>query len=151
MRRHLLMLSSGLLLLAAACHKDAEKIEPPAVGEAFPTLLIPPNSAVVSRSGSRDALQITFRSTVTADAVAAYYRSQFSKAPWVIVSDLTDSTGAISMHVDWSETQQPMWLQIIPLGDGSQIEMAGAVPDRDSSYVQRSRAAEDSSNTVVPR
>lgn len=151
MRHHLLALSSGLLLLAAGCQKDAEKIEPPGVGQAFPTVLIPPQGSMVSKSGSQDALQITFRTPVKLEDIASYYRSQFGQPGWIIVSDMTDSAGAIAMHVDWSATQQPMWLRMTTVPGGTEIEMVGAVPDRDTSYVRRSREAADSSNSFVPR
>lgn len=151
MRHHLLALSSGLLLLAAGCQKDAEKIEPPGVGQAFPTVLIPPQGSMVSKSGSQDALQITFRTPVKLEEIASYYRSQFGKPGWIIVSDLTDSTGAVSMHVEWSATRQPMWVRLAPVGGATEVEMAGAVPGLDSAYVRRSREAADTSNTFVPR
>lgn len=151
MYRPHLAIAAGLLLLATGCKKAAEKVEPPSLGAAFPTVLLPPQGSLVSQSGSLDALQLTFTSPERPERIAAYYRSQFEQPGWNIVSDFTDSTGAVSMHVDWSKTNQPMWLQITPAAGGTQIALTGAVPSRDTSYVRRARAAEDTSNTLRPR
>jgi len=151
MRCHRLLFAAGLLLLASGCRKDAEKVEPPSLGAAFPSVLIPPQGSLISQSGSQDALQLTFRSPEPLAEVAAYYRGEFQQSGWNIVSDLADSTGTISMHVDWAKTDQPMWLQLSSVAGGTQVEMVGAVPSRDSSYVRRSQAAEDTSNTFRPR
>ncbi|HET8633706.1 MAG TPA: hypothetical protein VFL88_06135 [Gemmatimonadales bacterium] len=149
-RRHV-VLSCALLLLAAACKQDADDVQPPTAGEAFSSIILPPDATVESKSGSADALQLVFHSTATPNDVAQFYRSQFSRAGWSIVSDLTDSAGVIAMHVDWSATNQPMWVRIIPADRGTRVELFGAVPDRDTSYVRRSAAAKDSSNSLRPR
>jgi hypothetical protein len=93
---------------------------------------------VESTSGGADALQLVFQSTAKPDEIANYYRAQFSRPGWSIVSDLTDSGGAIAMYVDWTATNQPMWVRIVPNEGGTRIELTGAVPTRDSSYVRRS-------------
>jgi hypothetical protein len=151
MPRHLAAVSCALLLLAGACQKDKENIQPPNVAEAFPSILLPPNSRVESQSGSTDALQLVFQSVSEPQLILAYYREQFSQPGWSIVSDLTDSTGATAIHVDWNATHQPMWVRIVPNDQGTRVELTGAVPTRDSAYVRRSEAAKDSSNTLRPR
>jgi hypothetical protein len=151
MLRHHATLFCALLFLAAGCHKDAQDVQPPTAGEAFPTIPIPPEASVESKSGGADALQLVFQSTAKPDEIANYYRAQFSRPGWSIVSDLTDSGGAIAMYVDWTATNQPMWVRIVPNEGGTRIELTGAVPTRDSSYVRRSAAAKDSSNSLRPR
>jgi hypothetical protein len=151
MPRHLAVVSCALLLLAGACQKDEDDIKPPNVAEACPSVLLPPNSRVESESGSTDALQLVFQSVAEPEVIAQYYRTQFSGAGWSIVSDLTDSTGATAIHVDWTATGQPMWVRIVPNDRGTRVELTGAVPSRDSSYVRRSAAAKDSSNSLRPK
>jgi hypothetical protein len=151
MPRHLAVVSCALLLLAGACQKDEDDIKPPNVAEAFPSVLLPPNSRVESESGSTDALQLVFQSVAEPEVIAQYYRTQFSGAGWSIVSDLTDSTGATAIHVDWTATGQPMWVRIVPNDRGTRVELTGAVPSRDSSYVRRSAAAKDLSNSLRPK
>jgi hypothetical protein len=121
------------------------------VGEAFSTLYVPPHAVLESKSGSADALEIVFRSSDKSADVADFYRRLFSGEGWEIVSDLTDSAGAVAMHVEWSATRQPMWLRIEPVGAGSRVALSGAVPDRDSSYVRRTREAAETTNTFRPR
>jgi hypothetical protein len=151
MPRHLAAVSCALLLLAGACQNDAENVKPPNVAEAFPSILLPPNSRVESQSGSEDALQLVFQSVAEPEVIVQYYRARFSEPGWSIVSDLTDSTGATAIHVDWNKTQQPMWVRIVPNEQGTRVELTGAVPTRDSSYVRRAQAAKDSSNSLRPR
>jgi hypothetical protein len=140
-----------LVLLVAACRDKEPAPTPPEVGQAFSTLVTPPGGALVSRSGSSDALELTFQSGNSAEAVAEYYREQFSKEGWRILSDLADTAGVIAMHVEWDATRQPMWVRIQPEGNGSTISMVGAVPASDSAYRARRQAGADSANTLVPR
>jgi hypothetical protein len=151
MSRHVAAVSCALLLLAGACQKDAEDIKPPNVAEAFSSIPLPPNSRVESRAGGADAVQLVFQSYATPEVIAQYYRAQFSQPGWSIVSDLTDSTQTTAMHVDWTATGQPMWVRIVPNDSGARVELVGAVPSRDSSYVRRSAAAKDSSNSLRPK
>ncbi len=151
MPRQFAAVSCALLLLAGACQNDKENVKPPNVAEAFPSVLLPPNSKVKSQSGSADALQLVFQSVAEPQLIADYYRDRFSEPGWSIVSDLTDSTGATAIHVDWTATHQPMWVRIVPNDQGTRVELTGAVPTRDSSYVRRTQEAKDSSNTLRPR
>jgi hypothetical protein len=151
MPRHLAAVSCALLLLAGACQDNEDKVEPPTAMEAFPSIPLPPNSSVESQFGSADALQFVLQSTSKPGDVANYYRHQFSQAGWSIISDLTDSSGTTAMHVNWTATGQPMWIRIVPDSAGSRVELMGAVPERDTSYVRRSAAAKDSSNSLRPR
>jgi hypothetical protein len=151
MRHPIRLIAVALLVASAGCEKKAEPIQPPGLGEAFPTFFVPPNSAMESKSGSADALQVVFNSSDSAAAIARFYRHQFSQPGWTIVGDLRDSTGAINLHVEWTRTRQPMWIRIESVGRGSRIGLAGAVPGRDSAYVRRTREAAETTNTFRPR
>ncbi|HEU4799908.1 MAG TPA: hypothetical protein VFS94_04695 [Gemmatimonadales bacterium] len=140
-----------LVVLLAACQDREPAPTLPQVGEAFTTVITPPRGALVSRSGSSDALQLTFQSGVGAEQVAEFYRGQFSREGWRILSDLVDTSGVIAMHVEWDATRQPMWVRIQPVGNGSTINLVGAVPASDSAYQARRQSGADSANTLVPR
>lgn len=139
------------LVLLAGCQDKEPAPTLPQVGEAFATVITPPGGALLSRSGSADALELTFQSGISSEAVADYYRTQFSREGWRILSDLSDTAGVIAMHVEWDATRQPMWVRIQPAGNGSTVNLIGAVPASDSVYRARRDAKADSSNTLVPR
>ena len=140
-----------LLVLVAACRDKEPAPALPQVGQAFYAVITPPGGALVSRSGSMDALELNFQSGTNAETVAEFYRNQFSREGWRILSDLADTAGIIAMHVEWDATRQPMWVRIQPEGNGSSISLVGAVPASDSAYEARKQAAADSANTLVPR
>jgi hypothetical protein len=142
----------GLVLLTAGCQRDRpEPVNPPTVGEAFPTVLMPPGGSISAQNASQDALQMTFLTPQPVDRVAAYYRHQFSQAGWVIVSDLADSAGAVDIHVNWEQSGQPMWVRISKAPGGTQVDLIGAVPGRDTTFARKQREARDSSNVLRPR
>ncbi len=122
----------GKLLLAlaisalAACGRD-EPPKPPRVGEVMPTLLLPPNAKVVSRSGSEDALQITYSSDLTPDQMASYYRRMLSSDKWRLVSDARTADGATAMYAETDGP--PIWVTIRknPDGSGCLVSLAGGV------------------------
>ncbi len=151
MRCQYRLLVSTLLVLAAACHGDADKVKSPGIGQAFPTVLLPPDASVVSQSGGADAVQLVFRSPHPPAFVSSYYRTQFSQPGWSIVSDLTDSAGVTAMHVDWTATHQPMWVRMVPEAGETRVELTGAVPGLDTSYTRRSQRARDTTNTLKTR
>ncbi len=140
-----------LLVLLAACRDKEPAPTMPPVGRAFATVITPPGGTLVSHSGSSDAVELTFQSGNGAEAIADYYRNQFSRVGWRILSDLADTAGVIAMHVEWDATSQPMWVRIQPAGNGSTINLVGAVPASDSAYQARRAATADSANTLVPR
>ena len=140
-----------LVVLLAACRDREPAPTMPEVGEAFSTVITPPNASLVSKSGSSDALELTFQSGAGADQIAEFYRGQFSREGWAILSDLADTSGVIAMHVEWDATRQPMWVRIEPVGNGSTINLVGAVPASDSAYQARRQAGADTANTLVPR
>lgn len=152
MRQLLLSLLAGAALVAACGDRSASDEETmPSVTDAFVSVMMPPNGSLVSRSGSTDALQIRFSTGVGADAVASFYRRQFENEGWRLVSDQTDSAGVVSMYVEWREGGRPMWVRVTPEGNGTVVDLTGAVPAGDSAYVARRRAAADSANQLTPR
>jgi hypothetical protein len=146
MRSHLYPFVLAAVLLAA-CKGDA----PPktaSVGEAMPYLPLPPQGQIVGRAGSADALQLVFQSPAALTTVADFYRGVFTNAPWHLVSDTKDSAGTIALYAE--QQSHPMWVRISASGSVTRVEVSGAVPAADTSFAARSRAARDSSNTMVP-
>lgn len=116
----------GLLALPACEGDKAEKTA--TVGQALPGIPLPPAAEVLSRSGTAEALQITFRSVLPPANLIDYYRSTFSKGDWDLVSDETDAEGARVLYAE--RDGPPMWVRIYPAsgGEGTIIEISGAVP-----------------------
>ncbi len=137
----------GLLALAA-CDRKEEAPKPPAVTVAMPNLPLPPDGEFVSRSGSKDAVQLVFQSPATVDFVADYYRGIFGSAPWRLVGDSKDREGTIALMAE--QNGPPMWVQISGSGRGSRVEITGAVPGLDTAFTRRAQGARDSSNTLRP-
>lgn len=147
------ILLASIAILVSGCNdrkpKDAE-ITPPALGEAFAEVMLPPDGRLLSRSGGTDALQLEMRSPHPPAVIANFYRTRLSSPGWSLVSDLTDSTETTQMHAEWLATGQPMWVRISPAGGETAVELIGAVPGKDTAYVNRRRRAADSVNTLVP-
>jgi len=122
MRFHHLAL---VALALAACTSDSSgKIA--SVAEVLPGLPLPPEARVVARSGASDALQITFESLWSPDALTRYYRSILSQAPWDLQSDVVDAAGASVLYA--TREGPPIWVRIIgTTGAGrSTIQIIGA-------------------------
>lgn len=149
MRPRYLAVLAGLVVVSA-CERT-EQPKQASVADAMPSLPLPPSAEFVSRSGSADALQFVFQSSLRRDAVAAYYRSIFSAGGWNLVSDLTQPDSTIALYAERSG--HPMWARITPTGTTTRIELMGAVPGADTAFAARARAAHDTTNTlrVVPR
>jgi hypothetical protein len=121
MRRPLLLvLALGLTACGDAKHQVS-------VAEALPTLLVPPQSTVLSREGGEEALKVRFRSEQSPDQIAAYYRYALSKAPWNLVSDTPDAEGAIALYAERPDGP-PIWVTIRKAegAAGSFVDLAGA-------------------------
>jgi hypothetical protein len=114
-----------LCLALAACGDKTPKTA--GLSEALPNLPFPPQPSFVSRAGGPDALQITVRSPVSADSVAAYYRHLFKHSPWRLVNDAKDGEGATVLFAE--QNGPPLWVRIYKAedGQGSLIELSGAV------------------------
>lgn len=138
-----------LLVVTACDSKPPAEAETPPLNEALPTIPLPPDATFISRQGSTDALQLSFRSTMSAEGVARFYRDMLSRPGFRLISDTEDSTGAIAIFAEGEK--RPLWVRIKPAGSGSLVDLTGAVTGRDSSYAERQQAARDSSNRLVPR
>jgi len=113
-------------LFLGACRPDPSH-EVASLGKAIPNLPLPPQAEVVSRAGSPNALQITFRSALAPDAILAYYRSILTQGGWSLESDTPDAAGASALYA--LNNGHPLWVRIRrnPGAPGSIVEVAGAV------------------------
>lgn len=118
--------------LALAGCKD-RPAEPPRMSEAIPNIPLPPLATVVSRSGGPDALEITFRSTISRDSMAEIYRRILTSGEWNLVSDTKSADGTVSLYAE--RNGPPLWVNIRkdPEGSGTLMTIAGAVIKQDST------------------
>lgn len=115
----------ALSLAALACNRDSAP-KSPKLAEVMPNVPLPPGATFVSRSGGVDAIQITVRSPVGADAVAAYYRGIFKQGGWRLVNDAKDREGAVVLFAE--QHGPPLWVRIKSEegGTGTLVDLAGA-------------------------
>jgi hypothetical protein len=115
----------ALSLAALACNRDSAP-KSPKLAEVMPNVPLPPGATFISRSGGADAIQITVRSPVGADAVAAYYRGIFKKGGWRLVNDAKDREGAVVLFAE--QHGPPLWVRIKSEegGTGTLVDLAGA-------------------------
>ncbi len=147
--RFISMVAIAGLLALAGCEQAPPPDDSPEFGEAFQDLPLPADGKVITRSGSRDALQIVLESQASQEAVVEMYRTGLTRAPWRLVSDTRDSTGTIVLY---AEGRRPLWVRVSPSDVGrTRIELNGAVPGRDSAYVRDREAAADTINTMRSR
>jgi hypothetical protein len=113
------------LALLAGC-KDKEP-EMPKVSEVFPNLPLPPQASVMSRSGSRDAMQITVMSPTKAKDVEGYYRSMLTRNGWKLANDMRDKDGSLVLLAE--QDGPPLWVRIKSTDDSvaTIVELNGAV------------------------
>ena len=138
------------LLAVPACEPSPPPAEDiPEFGEAFPNLPLPARAKMVSRQGSRDALQLVIDVPAPVDVVAAMYRTNLSTESWRLVSDTRDSAGGVVLY---AEGAKPLWVRITPSDSGrSLVELNGAVPGRDTTYTRQRQTTSDSINTLRTR
>ena len=98
----------------------------------MPNLPLPPRATVVSRTGSEDALQITFRSTLPPDSMAAYYRAVLTSGVWSLVGDTRTADGSIALYAE--REGPPLWVTIRKdsTSAGTILSIGGAVMRHDS-------------------
>jgi hypothetical protein len=115
------------------------------MSDALPVLLVPPASQVVGRSGSENALQVTFRSQWDEERLAGFYRELLSREPWEFVSDAEDRDGATVLYAE--RVGHPLWIRIYKAvgAAGSLVEISGAVTG--SSSVVPDSMVPDSTTT----
>jgi hypothetical protein len=123
--------AAGLFLLACGSEPRSGKDEP-RVQQVFPNLPLPPNPELVSRSGSKDALQLTFRSPADIALVADYYRTALSRGKWRLVSDVKSPDGSTALYAE--QDGPPLWVRIWKADDrpGTMVQLMGAVVAKDS-------------------
>lgn len=101
----------------------------------MPNLPLPPQATVVSRAGSEDALQITFRSVLPPDSIVAYYRAILSSGSWSLVGDTKTADGGIALYAE--RNGPPLWVTIKrdSAASGTLVSLGGAVtrPNPDSA------------------
>lgn len=120
------LVATCLLALAAACEKKPEPITLPSAAATLPVLVLPPNAAFVSRSGSEDALSVVFRVPGKPEQSARFYRAMLRPPGWRIVSDAVDREGA---HVLYAEQDgPPLWVRIWAdtVNNGTLVRLTGA-------------------------
>jgi hypothetical protein len=121
MRRILLL---TMALSALGCGDSQPKAK---IGETMPAIILPPQSTMLSKDVGEEALKMRFRSELEPGAVADYYRSVLSAAPWRLVSDARDATGAIALYAERPDGP-PLWVMISKASGatGSFVDLAGA-------------------------
>ncbi|MCU0622137.1 MAG: hypothetical protein MUC69_11620 [Gemmatimonadales bacterium] len=118
------LLAAALVALAACDRKPDEKL--PLTSDALPNLPLPPSPELIRRSGSADALALTFRTNAEVEPLASYYRSVLSSGSWRLVSEGKDNTGAIVLHA--VQDGPPMWVRIwFEEGQGTLVQLSGAL------------------------
>ena len=102
------------------------------MSEAMPDLPLPPMASVVSRAGSEDALQITFRSSLSPDSMANYYRAVLTSGVWSLVGDTRTADGSVALYAE--RNGPPLWVTIRKdsTSSGSILSIGGAVVRADS-------------------
>jgi hypothetical protein len=112
-----------LLLLLAACSGD--KQPDVKLADALPNVIAPPNATILSRESGVDAVKIRFRTPVSPEQIATYYRTELSKPPYTLVSD-TKSDSGIALYAE-QPNKPSLWVWIGPDGgQGSFVDVAGA-------------------------
>lgn len=109
-----------------ACQPDNSR-QMASTAAALPFLPIPPQAEVMSRAGTPEALQITFRSKSTPGEVLNYYRVILPNSGWSLESDAEDAVGAAALYA--LKDGHPMWIRIsqAPGMPGTIVEVSGAV------------------------
>ena len=115
-----------------ACQPDNSR-QMASTAAALPFLPVPPQAEVMSRAGTPEALQITFRSKSTPGEVLNYYRVILPSSGWSLESDAEDAVGAAALYA--LKDGHPMWIRIsqAPGMPGTIVEVSGAVVVSDSA------------------
>ncbi|MGH7533236.1 MAG: hypothetical protein ACREL4_08095 [Gemmatimonadales bacterium] len=125
MKRSFLVLAA-LVVALPSCRPDRPKL--PDLPAAFSTLPLPPDAEFVSRTGSADALMLTFRTPLVADSTTAYYRALFhADTSYHVLGDTKGDSGEHAYYVEVGT--RPLWVRIRSDASsiGSVVELTGAV------------------------
>ncbi|MGH7735689.1 MAG: hypothetical protein ACREOE_18825, partial [Gemmatimonadales bacterium] len=131
MKRSFLALAA-LVVALPSCRPDRPKL--PDLPAAFSTLPLPPDAEFISRTGSADALMLTFRTPLIADSAASYYRKLFhADTSYHVFGDTKGDSGEHAYYVEIAT--RPLWVRIRPdaSAGGSVVELTGAVVARPDS------------------
>lgn len=137
------MICCALIAMILACGSEPKSTKEPTVGQVFPTLPLPPNPQLVSRSGSADGLQITMRSGADLSTVAGFYRNSLSSGNWRLVSDVKSPDGSIALYAE-QNGGPPLWVRIWNAGDANttMVELTGVVLRKDSLKAKRDSSSQ---------
>ncbi len=102
------VLSSFLAVLALGACSAEQKVDTPELAEVMPVVPLPPDSRLVGRVGSHEALQFTFLTNHDQEVIASFYRRMFTNAPWTLISDSKAADGAVILYVENDGT--PLWV-----------------------------------------
>ena len=132
-----------VVVALGACRPDASR-QMASTAAALPFLPVPPQAEVMSRAGTPEALQITFRSKSTPGEVLNYYRVILPSSGWSLESDAEDAVGAAALYA--LKDGHPMWIRISqsPGMPGTIVEVSGAVVVSDSAAAPAPAAPADS-------
>ncbi|MGB7212899.1 MAG: hypothetical protein WBC97_09735 [Gemmatimonadales bacterium] len=125
MKRSFLALAA-LVVVLPSCRPDRPKL--PDLPAAFNTLPLPPDAEFIARTGSADALMLTFRTPLVADSATAYYRRLFhADTSYHMFGDTQGDSGEHAYYVE--KATRPLWVRIRPDAGsgGSVVELTGAV------------------------
>ena len=140
---------AAALLALSACGSDRDRVEPPALGDALPSIPMPPNSKLISSGGGVDAAQLVINTSAPVEGVADFYRSHLSQSGWRLVSDTRDSAGVYTLYGEGPE--RPMWVRVRPIETGTEVTLTGAVPGMDTTFARKMTDTRDTTNTLTPR
>jgi hypothetical protein len=125
MRRPHLLVLAMLALMLVGCKKKQPKVPEPI--EVFSQIVLPPGSAMISQSGSEDALALLILAPGTVQQAADYYRRMLAPPTWRLVSDATEKNAQVLYAQE--QGGRPLWVRIWPdsTNNGTFIQLTGAV------------------------
>ncbi len=138
------ILNSFLAVLVLGACSGEKKIDTPQLADVMPVVPLPPDSRLVSRVGSDEALQFTFLSRYSQESMVSTYRKMFTAAPWTFISDAEAPDGAIILYVE--NDGIPLWVRITRTSGapGSTVQLSGALISRDRVLVDSLTVPADS-------
>lgn len=119
MRRALLLtLLAGLV----ACSEPTPKVD---LSERISNVPIPPEAEGLGREDGENAVQLRFKSTLSVEAMATYYRQALARAPWKLINETKMQDGSVTFYAE--QQGPPLWVNIRPgEGSGTLVDLAGA-------------------------
>lgn len=137
-------MSSFLAVLVLAACSGERKIDTPQLADVMPVVPLPPDSRLVGRVGSDEALQFTFLSRYSQEDMVSTYRRMFTAAPWTFISDAEAPDGAVILYVE--NDGIPLWVRITRTSGapGSTVQLSGALISKNTALVDSLTAPADS-------